>query len=157
MNIDDFSALREKSEPSQRLKPSKLVFHFCVFAVALLANCAGCILVSDLMIPLYLDSILTIMVTATSGLGAGLMCAVLSNGILTVFDYTMLPFMSCHMLTSFLAWGVFNYSSRRKILYKRIGGAGRFTKSIHFCGRGCGARLAMPFWEISFLTCCFLL
>ena len=122
MNIDDFSALREKSEPSQRLKPLQLVFHFCVFAVALLANCAGCILVSDLMIPLYLDSILTIMVTATSGLGAGLMCAVLSNGILTVFDYTMLPFMSCHMLTSFLAWGVFHYSSRRKILYKRIGG-----------------------------------
>ena len=103
MNIDDFSALREKSEPSQRLKPSQLVFHFCVFAVALLANCAGCILVSDLMIPLYLDSILTIMVTATSGLGAGLMCAVLSNGILTIFDYTMLPFVSCHILTAFLS------------------------------------------------------
>ena len=159
MNIDDFSALREKSEPSQRIKPLQLVFHFCVFAVAPLAKCAGCILVSDLMIPLYLDSILTIMVTATSGVGAGLMCAVLSNGILTIFDYTMLPFMSCHMLTSFLAWGVFYYSSRRKTLYKCIAGGGgnRFSKSIHFCGRGCGARLAMQFWETSFLTCCFLL
>ena len=60
MNIDDYSALHEKSEPSQRLKPSQLVFHFCVFAVALLANCAGCILVSDLMIPLYLDSIFVV-------------------------------------------------------------------------------------------------
>ena len=117
MSIEDFPNVQKINEPAQRIKPSQLVFHLCIFAVALLGNCAGCILVSELMIPLYLDSILTIMVTATSGLGAGLLCAILSNGILTIFDYTMLPFMSCHMLTSFLAWSVFYHFSKRNTLY----------------------------------------
>ena len=131
MSLGDFPNVQKINENTQRIKPSQLVFHLCIFAVALLGNCAGCIFVSELMIPLYLDSILTIMVTATSGLGAGLMCAVLSNGILTVFDYTMLPFMSCHMLTAFLAWSVFYRSLKRKQLHRRMGGGKGLLRNRH--------------------------
>ncbi|MBO4508412.1 MAG: hypothetical protein J5747_07210 [Spirochaetaceae bacterium] len=142
MSIEDFPNVQKINEPTQRIKPSQLVFHLCIFAVALLGNCAGCILVSESMIPLYLDSILTIMVTATSGLGAGLMCAVLSNGILTIFDYTMLPFMSCHMLTSFLAWSVFFSSSRRKAQYGRMNGSKKYYEIDSFLWAGLWSALS---------------
>lgn len=142
MSLGDFPDMSKSNEPFGKIRPAKIVFHVCVFLAALLVNCAGCILVSESMIPLYLDSILTIMVTATSGLWAGLLCAVLSNGILTVFDYTMLPFMSCHMLTSFLAWSVFYRTSRRKVLYKRMGGAKPYFEIDTFLWAGLWSALS---------------
>ena len=84
-----------------------ILFVISTLAVAVLVNCLGSVLATKITFPLYLDSILTISVTALCGLVPGLLCAVLSNGILYFFDYTMLPFMSCHIITSLLAWLVF--------------------------------------------------
>ena len=79
----------------------------CVLAVALLVNCTGSVIATKITFPLYLDSVMTIGVTALCGLIPGIICAILSNGILFLFDYTMLPFMSCHILTAVLSWLVF--------------------------------------------------
>lgn len=99
-----------------------ILFVISTLAVAVLVNCLGSVLATKITFPLYLDSILTIGVTALCGLLPGLLCAVLSNGILYFFDYTMLPFMSCHIITSLLAWLVFLHAdkkNRRRPLFER--------------------------------------
>ena len=82
--------------PGGRLSPLKILF--LIFAVVI--NCLGGIFIPQTAIPLYMDSILTIAVTACCGLWGGILCAVLSNGIMYLFDYTMLPFVICHILTA---------------------------------------------------------
>ena len=93
-----------------------ILFTCGVLAVALLINCLGSVLATKITFPLYLDSVMTIGVTALCGLIPGLLCAVLSNGILFLFDYTMLPFMSCHIITALLAWLVFIHSDRKNAM-----------------------------------------
>jgi len=90
-----------------------ILFTCGVLAVALLVNCLGSVLATKITFPLYLDSVMTIGVTALCGLIPGLLCAALSNGILFLFDYTMLPFMSCHLVTALLAWLVFVHVDKK--------------------------------------------
>ena len=90
-----------------------ILFTAVVLAAALVVNCFGSIIATKITFPLYLDSILTIGVTALCGLVPGLMCAILSNVILYFFDYTMLPFVSCHILTALLAWLVFALEDKK--------------------------------------------
>ena len=90
-----------------------ILFTISILAVAVLINCIGSVIATKITFPLYLDSILTIGVTALCGLLPGLLCAVLSNGILYFFDYTMLPFMSCHIVTALLAWLVFLHADKK--------------------------------------------
>ena len=95
------------------LSAGKILFLGGVILIALVVNCCGAVLATKIQFPLYLDSVLTIGVTAIGGLIPGIICAVLSNGILFFLDYTMLPFMSCHVLTSLLAWLVFVHTSKK--------------------------------------------
>ena len=93
-----------------------IIVTICVLVFALLVNCFGSVLATKITFPLYLDSVMTFAVTALCGLVPGILCAVLSNGILFLFDYTMLPFMSCHILTAFLAWLVFLHDDKKNSL-----------------------------------------
>ncbi len=95
------------------LSAGKILYIAGVILIALIVNCCGAVLATKIQFPLYLDSVLTIGVTAAGGLIPGIICAVLSNGILFFLDYTMLPFMSCHILTSLLAWLVFVHASKK--------------------------------------------
>ena len=90
-----------------------IIVTLCVLVIALLVNCFGSVLATKITFPLYLDSVMTFAVTALCGLIPGILCAVLSNGILFLFDYTMLPFMSCHIITAFLAWLVFVHADKK--------------------------------------------
>lgn len=90
-----------------------VVFTISILIVAQFVNCAGSIFATNITFPLYLDSVLTIGVTAMAGLIPGILCAILSNGLLTFLDYTMLPFMSCHILTAVLAWAVFKNEDQK--------------------------------------------
>lgn len=71
---------------------------------AILINYFGSILASIIVFPLYLDSLLTIAVTACCGLVPGLICAVLSNVLLTVFSSASIWFVICHLCTALIAW-----------------------------------------------------
>ena len=62
--------------------------------------------------PLYLDSLLTIAVTALCGLIPGIVCAVASNVLLCIFANTGILFTLCHISTAVVAHLVF--SSERK-------------------------------------------
>ena len=63
--------------------------------------------------PLYLDSLLTIAVTALCGLVPGIVCAVGSNVLLCIFANTGILFTLCHISTAVVAYLVF-YSEREK-------------------------------------------
>ncbi len=84
-------------------------------------NCSGSLLIRKLTYPLYLDSILTIGITAAFGLIPGIICAVMSHSILYLLDCANLPFILCHILTAFFAWRTFrrkagkNYQLNRQL------------------------------------------
>ena len=80
---------------------------------AVLINYFGSILVSIIVFPLYLDSLLTIAVTACCGLVPGLLCAVFSNILLTVFSGASIWFVIFHLLTALIVWYVFHLYKRK--------------------------------------------
>jgi len=94
--------------PAKNDKKS-LLLAFFLLLIALGVNCAGCYLAVIMHLPLYLDSILTIGITALAGLIPGLLSAILSNLILSFCGYTMIPFTICHILTAIFAWLVFRH------------------------------------------------
>ena len=84
-----------------------LLFSALCIIIAVIANFFGSVLARNITLPLYLDSVLTLAVTALCGLWAGIACAVLSNGALWIFYNTSLPFTLCHILTAVCAYIVF--------------------------------------------------
>lgn len=64
--------------------------------------------------PLYLDSIMTIAVTALCGLVPGLICAFCSNFLLSIFANTGILFSICHISTAVVAHLVFNAEKKEK-------------------------------------------
>lgn len=100
----------------ENIKSEKVKFiasSLIMMALAIFINCCGCVSAEKFHIPLYLDSLLTIGVVASCGLVPGFVCALFSNLLLTYFDYTMLPFVSCHILTAFFAWLTFNHFAKK--------------------------------------------
>ena len=99
-------------------KIKKNLFKLIILIVAVAANCLGSFIARNISLPLYLDSVLTIAVTAIGGLWWGLACAVLSNVTLYLFDYSMLPFTLCHMLTALFAWLTFKHYEKKNDISK---------------------------------------
>lgn len=81
--------------------------------ISIMLNFAGSILAEKVIFPLYFDSIMTLFVTASFGLIPGLICAVGSNLMLTIFVDSSIFFVICHLLTVIFAWLIFmNYSCK---------------------------------------------
>lgn len=93
-------------------KIKKNIFNLILLIIAVAANCLGSFIARNISLPLYLDSVLTIAVTAIGGLWWGIDCAVLSNVTLYLFDYSMLPFTLCHVLTAVCAWLTFRRAEK---------------------------------------------
>ena len=84
-----------------------------IFTIAsILINCMCSYFAGLVAFPLYLDSLLTIAVTALCGLIPGIVCAIASNALLCIFANTGILFMLCHISTAVVAHLVF--SSERK-------------------------------------------
>jgi len=86
---------------------------YLFFIFALIVNCGGCVLAGNIALPLYMDSLLTIAVTAIGGLWWGIACAVISNMTLHFTGYTMWPFTFCHVATAVFAWLTFLYYKKK--------------------------------------------
>ena len=85
-----------------------------IFTIAsILINCMCSYFAGLVAFPLYLDSLLTIAVTALCGLIPGIVCAIASNALLCIFANTGILFMLCHISTAVVAHLVF-YSERKK-------------------------------------------
>lgn len=76
-------------------------------AVSIAINYSGSVLAGLIAFPLYLDSIMTIAVTAICGLIPGLVCAIASNVLLYFFANTGILFTLSHISTVLVAYFVF--------------------------------------------------
>ena len=87
--------------------PRHIIFTILFTALSIGINYLGSFLAGLIAFPLYLDSVMTIAVTALCGLVPGLICAFGSNLLLSIFAYTGIFFSACHLSTALIAWMVF--------------------------------------------------
>ena len=84
-----------------------IIFTVLFTAISIGINYLGSFLAGLIAFPLYLDSVMTIAVTALCGLIPGLICAFCSNLLLPIFAHTGIFFSACHLSTALIAWLVF--------------------------------------------------
>ena len=85
----------------------RIIFTVLFTAISIGINYLGSFLAGLIAFPLYLDSVMTIAVTALCGLVPGLICAFCSNLLLSIFAHTGIFFSACHLSTALIAWLVF--------------------------------------------------
>lgn len=93
--------------PDKNWTPRRIIFTVLFTAVSIGINYLGSFLAGLIAFPLYLDSVMTIAVTALCGLVPGLICAFGSNLFLFIFAHTGIFFSACHLSTALIAWMVF--------------------------------------------------
>jgi len=93
--------------PDKNWTPRRIIFTVLFTAISIGINYLGSFLAGLIAFPLYLDSVMTIAVTALCGLIPGLICAFCSNLLLSIFAHTGIFFSACHLSTALIAWMVF--------------------------------------------------
>lgn len=76
-------------------------------------NYLGSVLAETIVFPLYLDSVLSISVVALCGFFPGLICALGSNILLSIFTQSTYLFSICHVMTVTFAWLTFNVYDKK--------------------------------------------
>ena len=84
-----------------------VIYTVLILAIAIGVNYLGSKVAEHISFPLYLDSLLTIGVVALCGLIPGIVCAFLSNVVLSITTHSTLLFSICHICTAITAWIVF--------------------------------------------------
>ena len=92
---------------SKKWTSRRIIFTVLFTAISIGINYLGSFLAGLIAFPLYLDSVMTIAVTALCGLIPGLICAFCSNLLLSIFAHTGIFFSACHLSTALIAWLVF--------------------------------------------------
>lgn len=87
------------------------VIFYTLFAIGI--NYCGSVLAETIVFPLYLDSVLSISVVALCGYIPGLICALGSNVLLSIFTQSTYLFSICHVMTVTFAWLVFNSHNKK--------------------------------------------
>ena len=80
------------------------IIFFTLFAIGI--NYCGSLLAETIVFPLYLDSVLSISVVAICGYVPGLICALGSNFLLSIFTHSTYLFSICHIMTVTFAWQI---------------------------------------------------
>ena len=92
---------------SKKWTSRRIIFTVLFTAISIGINYLGSFLAGLIAFPLYLDSVMTIAVTALCGLIPGLICAFGSNLLMFIFAHTGIFFSACHLSTALIAWLVF--------------------------------------------------
>lgn len=104
---------------NQKLNAKKLAFIILFTLCSIGINYLGSVLAGLIAFPLYLDSIMTIAVTALCGLIPGLICAVGSNTLLYFFAHTGILFTLSHISTVVVAHLFFKHEEKLKLQNSR--------------------------------------
>ncbi|WP_318664381.1 hypothetical protein [Treponema sp.] len=97
---------------SKKWTSRRIIFTVLFTAISIGINYLGSFLAGLIAFPLYLDSVMTIAVTALCGLVPGLICAFGSNLLLFIFAHTGIFFSACHLSTALIAWMVFTHERK---------------------------------------------
>ena len=110
---------------SKKWTSRRIIFTVLFTAISIGINYLGSFLAGLIAFPLYLDSVMTIAVTALCGLVPGLICAFGSNLLLSIFAHTGIFFSACHLSTALIAWLIFR-SERKKYPNEKLLSADSF-------------------------------
>lgn len=94
--------------------PRRIIFTVLFTAVSIGINYLGSYLAGLIAFPLYLDSVMTMAVTALCGLVPGLICAFFSNLLLCIFAHTGIFFVTCHFSTAIIAHFIFQHERKKR-------------------------------------------
>ena len=97
---------------SKKWTSRRIIFTVLFTAISIGINYLGSFLAGLIAFPLYLDSVMTIAVTALCGLVPSLICAFGSNLLLFIFAHTGIFFSACHLSTALIAWMVFAHERK---------------------------------------------
>lgn len=125
----------------QKFNVQRLAFIIAFTLCSIGINYLGSVLAGLIAFPLYLDSVMTIAVTALCGFIPGLICAVGSNTLLYFFAHTGILFTISHISTVVVAhlffkhWEKLKLQNNRNFLYSSscfmwIGFVAAITNSI---------------------------
>ena len=98
---------------SKKWTSRRIIFTVLFTAISIGINYLGSFLAGLIAFPLYLDSVMTIAVTALCGLVPSLICAFGSNLLLFIFAHTGIFFSACHLSTALIAWMVFAHERKK--------------------------------------------
>ena len=99
---------------SKKSLSSKQIAAYAFFtAFAIGFNYLTSFIPRNVSVPLYLDSTMTMAVSALCGISFGIICAIISNGILFLSNSVLIPFVLCHILTAVLAGLTFRHHRNR--------------------------------------------
>ena len=93
---------------------TNLLVTILLTVIAVAVNYSGAILAEKFVIPLYLDTILTIAIAAICGFVPAVICAFCSSFALSLFSQSPAIFSICHIITALLASLVFWYYDNKK-------------------------------------------
>lgn len=95
----------------ERNRSVPFIIFYTTFSIAI--NYCGSLLAETIVFPLYLDSLLSISVVAICGLVPGIICALGSNFLLSLFTRSTYLFSICHIMTVTFAWLVFSRHNKK--------------------------------------------
>ncbi|MBP3710413.1 MAG: hypothetical protein J6I73_08450 [Treponema sp.] len=81
--------------------------------IAAALNIAGSLLSTRVNFPLYMDSFATIAAAAILGGAPAVLCALFTNGVLTLLGKLRLVFMVCQLMTAVFSWLIFSIERKR--------------------------------------------
>lgn len=99
----------------QKLNARRLAFIIIFTLCSIGINYLGSVLAGLIAFPLYLDSIMTIAVSALCGFIPGLICAIGSNTLLYFFAHTGILFTISHISTVVVASLFFRHEKKSKL------------------------------------------
>ena len=103
----------------QKLDAKRLAFIITFTLCSIGINYLGSVLAGLIAFPLYLDSVMTIAVTALCGFIPGLICAIGSNTLLYFFAHTGILFTVSHISTVVVAYVFFKHEEKSKLQKNR--------------------------------------
>lgn len=103
----------------KKLDAKRLAFIITFTLCSIGINYLGSVLAGLIAFPLYLDSVMTIAVTALCGFIPGLICAIGSNTLLYFFAHTGILFTISHISTVVVAYVFFKHEEKSKLKNNR--------------------------------------
>ena len=97
----------------EKVTLKRVLFIILATVFSIIVNYIGSLVAEIVVFPLYLDSLLTIGLAALCGFIPAIVCAVISNIVLSFFTHCSILFTVCHICTAVFAWLVF-YLQKRK-------------------------------------------
>lgn len=104
----------------EKITFKRVAFIILATLFAIIVNYVGSLVAEIVVFPLYLDSLLTIGLAGLCGFIPAVVCALISNIVLSIFSHCSILFSVCHICTAVFAWLLFYFQKRNVLNHKYL-------------------------------------